>query len=337
MARPAVSILLPAFDAAPTLPTALRSVRRQTMRDFECVVVDDGSRDGSLDCAREFAAADPRFVVVTQPHAGLVATLNRGLERCRGEFVARMDADDLMHRERLARQRAALEADPSLAAVGAHVRLFPRALLSAGLRDYERWLNRIATPRDVRAEAFVECPIAHPTLFIRRSVLSDAGYRECGWPEDYDLVLRLLAAGHELGVVAERLLCWRDHPARYTRTSAACHPGSFPRLKAAFLATGLLAGSDAYVLWGYGQTGRALRRALLAHGKRPSHIVELHPGRLGNRIHGAPVVPPDALAELPSPRPPIVASVAGAGPRMQIRTALAALGLREPEDFVCAA
>ena len=89
------------------------------------------------------------------------------------------------------------------------------------------------------------------------------------------------------------------------------------------------------MLWGYGDTGRALRRALLAHGRRPSHVVEMHAGRLGNVIHGAPVIHPDALT-LDTHRP-LVASVAGATARTQIRTALVARGFRELHDFVCAA
>jgi len=333
---PRVSVLLPAFDAEATLPAALRSVARQRAADFECVVVDDGSRDGTLACARSFAERDARFRVVARAHRGLVDALNAGLECCRGDVVARLDADDVMHRDRLRLQLAALDGDPSLAAVGAHVRLFPRAGLREGLRDYEHWLNEIDTPERVRAEAFVECPIAHPTLAIRRDALRGAGgYRDLGWPEDYDLVLRLLAAGHRLGVVPRRLVLWRDHPRRLTRVAASCRPEQFPRLKAHFLARGLLASSEEYVLWGYGQTGRALRRALLAHGKRPSHVVEVHPGRLGNTIHGAPVVPPEEIPRLP--RRPIVASVAGEAPRRLIRAALARMGLVETVDFVCAA
>jgi len=89
------------------------------------------------------------------------------------------------------------------------------------------------------------------------------------------------------------------------------------------------------VLWGHGGTGRAIRRALAAHGKRPSHVVEVHPGRVGNRIDDAPVVGPDALATLP--RTPLVASVAGPAARAEIRAFLARLGYRETHDYVCAA
>ena len=336
MRPPLVSVLLPARDAAATLEACLRSVARQTLTDWECVVVDDGSRDATLACARRFAAHDPRFVVVAAPRRGLVPALNAGLACCRGALVARMDADDLMHRERLALQAGALAAAPVLAAVGCHVRLFPRAGPRTGRRAYEHWLNAIDTPERVRAEAFVECPIAHPTLVIRRAELvAVGGYHDRGWPEDYDLILRLLAGGGAIGVVPRRLLAWRDLPTRLSRTSATYGHARFTACKAAFLAAGFLAPSDAYVLWGYGETGRALRRALLAHGKRPAHVVELHPGRLGNVIHGAPVIAPAALPLVP--RRPVVVSVAHAEPRRQVRDALARMGFCETREFVCAA
>lgn len=332
---PALSVLLPAWNAEGTLPAALRSVLRQRERDWECVVVDDGSSDRTLEVSRAFAARDARFVVVPIPHAGIVAALNAGLERCRSDVVVRMDADDVMHRDRLALQRAALEADPALAAVGTRVRFFPRAAMGPGLRQYERWLNAMDSPARVAADAFVECPVAHPTLAVRRAVLAAHGYRETAWAEDYDLVLRLLAGGHAIGVVPRRLHAWRLHARRLSLTSPRYAIARFTACKAAFLAGGLLARSAEYVLWGYGATGRALRRALLAHGRRPSHIVEVHPGRLGNRIHGAPVIAPADLAVVRGLS--VVVSVAHAGPRAEVRAWMARLGRRELVDYVCAA
>jgi hypothetical protein len=246
-----------------------------------------------------------------------------------------MDADDLMHRDRLALQVAHLRADPTLAGAGTHVRFFPRAGLRDGLRAYEVWLNGIDDGARVAADAFVECPLAHPTLMLRRDVLVRHGYRDPGWPEDYDLLLRLLAGGERLGVVPRRLHAWRDAPTRLTRTHPAYALERITDCKASFLAGGFLARGDRYLLWGYGGTGRTLAAALARLGKHPSHVIELHPGRLGNRIHGAPVVPPDALSDLRGA--PLVASVAGPVPRSQIREYLGARGWRETIDYVCAA
>ncbi len=102
-----------------------------------------------------------------------------------------------------------------------------------------------------------------------------------------------------------------------------------------WLVSGFLAASERYILWGHGDTGRAMRRELLALGRRPAAIVELRPRKLGQRIDGALVVPPEDVPSLPPL--PIVVSVAGLGPRTVVRARLAALGREELRDYVCTA
>lgn len=338
------------YNAASTLDACLRSLARQRDCDWECVIVDDGSTDESALLASESAARDSRIRLVSSEHTGLIETLNLGLGECRASVVARMDADDIMHRDRLAAQLTALKSQPDLAAVGCHVRIFPkltpvienkRALpgetnrVRTGREGYAQWLNSISTPEDVFNNAYVECPVAHPTLAIRRETLETYGYRDMGWPEDYDLVLRMLGAGERLGVVPRRLLSWRDHEARLSRTHPDYEREKFVACKAHHLACTLLKGRKDYVLWGYGGTGRAIAKALAKLDLAPSHIVELHPRRIGETIRGAKVIHPDDLSQIG--RTPLVASVAGAGPRGEIRKALALLDYQEGRDFVCAA
>ena len=335
MTSPRVSILLPAFNAGATIESCLRSIRRQTEPNWECVVIDDGSTDDTAQRVRAVARADTRINLLCQPHRGIVCALNTGLSHCRAPLVARMDADDLMHRERLEAQCAWLDRCPDLAAAGTHVRLFPRSTLLRGMRDYEAWLNGLGAPDDVARDAFVECPVAHPTLMIRRKILEAHPYRDLGWPEDYDLVLRLLRARHTIGVVPRRLLSWRNGPGRLSQSAPQYRIERFVACKAAHLARGFLAAGETYVLWGYGPTGRAMFRALEKEGKRPVQIVEVNPRKIGQRIHGVPVTSIDAL---PPPRTrPIVVAVAGPGPRAIIRNQLARIGYQELEDFVCTA
>jgi len=332
---PSISVLLPVHNAAATLEACLASLERQSRTDWECVVVDDGSTDGTAALLERFARRDRRFRISGGPHRGLVAALNIGLARCRGELVARMDADDLMHRARLAVQAQTLRSHPEWAAVGSHVRIFPRSALGPGYREYERWINSMESPDEVRRESWIECPVAHPSLMIRRATLTGSGYRDLGWPEDYDLVLRLLTRGERIGVVPRRLLGWRHTVNRLSRTQPSYRPECFTACKAHFLSTTFLADHPRYVLWGYGGTGRALRRALEPLGKTPSFIVELHPRRLGNTIHGARVIPRTDLAQLP--RQPLLISVAGAGPRGEIRSYLNSIGFAETTDYICTA
>lgn len=331
---PAVSIVLPARDAAGTIAASLSSIRRQTLTDWECLVVDDGSSDNTAAVVGACAQRDPRFRLIQRPRAGLVSALNTGLAACRAPLVARMDADDIMRRDRLQQQVEALTRDPGLWAVGTHVRLFPRSGLSSRRRDYERWLNSLRSADDVHRDRFVECPVAHPTLMMRAEMAA-LTYEDRPWPEDYDLVLRAFARGARIGVVPRPLLAWRDRPDRASRRDPRYDIDQFTECKAAYLAQGYLARSASYVLWGYGDTGRMLRTALLRHGKKPSHVIEVKASRIGQRIHGAPVLPIAGLVPLRGQ--PLVVSVARAGPRQEIRAALAAMEFLEGRDFVCAA
>ncbi len=328
-------MLLPAYDAAQTLACALRSVQRQSETDWECIVIDDGSCDRTAEIARAFAREDTRVRLIERSHGGIVAALQAGIMECRAPLIARFDADDLMSRQRLSLQRFALEQSPALAAVGCHVRLFPRGALRERRLGYEHWLRSIDTPEKVEREAFVECPLAHPTLLIRRRVMLEFGYRDRGWPEDYDLLLRILGSGQRIGVVPQRLLHWRDSASRLSRTSENYSIAAFVECKAEFLASGFLAADDRYLLWGFGDTGKALANALARRGKHPDAIIELHRGRLGQVIRGVPVVAPRALPGLRSQ--PLIVSVAGLGPRTEIRNALSAMGFSELRDYVCAA
>ncbi len=329
--RPRVSVLVAVRDSQESLDAALATVARQTMREWECVVVDDGSRRAVR------VPEEERFRLLRSEPFGVAEARNRGLELCRGEYVAVLDADDLMHRDRLRRQTAALDAHPEWVGVGSHVRYFPRAELGDGMREYERWLNSMRTAACVRRDAWIEMPVGHPTLMLRADALRRAGgWRDRGWPEDWDLFLRLVVeAGGDVGVVPRKLLAWRLRGGSLSRSGGAFSIEAFQRCRAAFLASSFLAAHEDYVLWGYGRTGRKLAGELRRHGKRFSHVVEVHPRRLGKRIHGAPVVPPEELRVLRPRR--LVVSVAGAEARAQIRAALAELKLDEGRDFVCAA
>lgn len=332
---PRISILLPVWNAEATLSVCLRSLLRQTESDWECIVIDDGSRDRSLTIAHAFAARDPRFRVEARPHAGLIATLNAGISLCSAAIVARMDADDWMHRDRLRLQCAALEDNPDLDALGCFTRSFPRRELSDGRRRYEGWLHSLADAESIWRGRFIECPIAHPSLTIRRASLARLGYRDRGWPEDWDLLLRLLRNGPRVGIVAQRLLGWRDRPDRLSRSDPRYALDRFTACRAWHLHRDFLAEDPSYILWGHGRTGRALRNELAGLGHRPAAIVEVHPRRIGQTIGGAPVIPPPALVK--QPPYPVVVSVAGAGPRGEIRAALTEMGFHEGIHFICAA
>jgi glycosyltransferase involved in cell wall biosynthesis len=333
---PLVSVLVPVRDGAATLAEALDSLQAQTLGDFEAIVVDDGSRDGSVAVAECFERADPRFMVVRRERLGLVAALERGRSLARAPYLARMDADDVALPGRLAAQVAALEEDSRLAACGGRVELFPRGAVRDGMRRYEAWVNALVTPELAARDVFVECPLPHPTLVARREAIEAAGgYRDRGWPEDYDLLLRLWAGGLAFRNVPEIVLRWRQHPARLSRQGGPYAQEAFVRCKVHHLRETLLRGRPGAVVWGAGPVGKAFARELIAEGARVLAFVEVDPRKLGKRIHGAPVV---TVEEAPRFREGLsLGAVAGEQAREQIRQAVASQGGREGVDFVAVA
>jgi GT2 family glycosyltransferase len=338
-ATPRVSVLLPVRDARPFLAACLASLEAQTLADFEIVAVDDGSRDGSAELLAATARRDPRLRLLRQPRRGLVAALNRGLEACRAPYVARLDADDLAARRRLELQAGALDADPALAVVSCRVRHFPSAAVGGGFRIYERWLNRLLSHEQIVRERFIESPLPHPSVMARRRVLEAAGgYRDRGWPEDYDLWLRLAAAGMRFRKLPRCLVGWRAHPGRLTHTDRRYAVERFLACKAHHLARGPLAGRRPLV-WGAGQTGRRLAKHLEREDAAPLAFLDIDPKKIGGQLRRQPVVAADELPRLllELDGPPVVTAVASRGARQLIRERLATWGLVEGATFWCAA
>lgn len=311
------------------------------MRDFETVAVDDSSTDDTRIQLEEWAARDPRVRIVEGPGHGIVPALMRACTEARGVLLARMDSDDIAAPKRLEMQVDLLDREPGLAGCGAHVQLFPSHEVGSGYRRYEAWLNSIESVADVVRNALVECPIAHPTLVVRRSVIQAVGgYRDMGWPEDYDLVLRILAGrGRLANVPGAPLLKWRVGPNRLSLASTTYGPEAFRRCKVHFLRESILPGARALVIWGAGRVGKPLARELIRQGIHVTGFVDLDPRKIGQIIHDAPVWSPSEFASRSASlkqagnRPYVLAAVGSPGVRSQIRTALVELEFEELSDF----
>jgi glycosyltransferase involved in cell wall biosynthesis len=203
---PAVSVVLPVHNGADFLKAALDSILAQTVRDFECIVVDDGSSDATPAMLADIARADPRVRIVRIEHAGIVAALNRGLAEARGSLIMRMDSDDIALPERMARQVAFLAAEPAVAVVGGAIELIDRAGATIRRVDYP------ITPTETAAAILKGSPLAHPAVMMRRDVIREAGgYRpQFQYAEDYDLWLRV-GERWAIANLPELVLRYRNH------------------------------------------------------------------------------------------------------------------------------
>jgi len=337
---------MPVRDAAPWLADAIESLVDQTESDWELVAVDDGSTDESKELLAGYARADDRIrLMTTSPERrGLVAALNLGLEQARAPLLARMDADDVADRERLALQRAALDADEDLFAVSCRVRAFPEAAASAGMQRYLAWQNALVTPEEIARDRFVESPVLHPSLVFRRPILQATlgGWRERGWPEDWDLLLRALGMGLKIGRVEQVLLRWRLHPRQTTRTSDRYAADRLLAVRAHYLAAFLHATAGARPVWvlGAGPVGKTLTKQLASCGLVAAGLVDVDPRKIGGIVRDGDrawsVIRMEDLWER-SIRPFAVAAVGRPGGRARVRDLLVRHGWVELEDFVVAA
>ena len=337
-----ITVVLPVRDGERTLDAALESLRAQTFPRFEVLVVDDHSRDRTAAIARAWSRRDDRFrPVAAAPAApaGIVPALQRGLAEARGTHIARMDADDRCHPERLAVQRDLLERSPGLAGCGAGVRLVPESAVTPRAAEYAAWINSMTDWDTVAANLFVECPLAHPTFMFRARVLAEVGgYRDRAWPEDYDLLLRLWRRGHRFVAVPRVLLDWRDEPGRLSRTHPAYSLAAFRACRVHHLRRSLLRGRSGVVVWGAGPTGKGLAREFARQGVRVQAFVEVAPRKIGQRIHGAPVLGVEAARKAREVAGALhVGAVARSAGRAGVRAAAVGAGLVEGADFVAMA
>lgn len=187
---PRVTVLMSVYNGARFLRLALESILAQTFRDFEFVIVDDGSTDGSLDILNSYG--DVRLRIVSNDHnLGLTASLNKGLGCARGEFVARQDADDVSHPCRLAKQVLFLDQHPAYALVGTQARYID----AWGRPSVSPLWQKATTPEAIRLQSLFDNPFFHTSVLFRRAIVwenlrgYDPGFRTS---QDFELWSRLL-------------------------------------------------------------------------------------------------------------------------------------------------
>lgn len=214
---PAISVILPVYNAEAYVREAVESILEQSFTDFEVIIINDGSTDGSGSILRELAARDARIVLVEQANEGVASAFNKGLEMAHADLIARMDADDVAMPERFALQHARMIQEPELVVLGSFIRVMDKTGDIIRLNEYP--LTPKATARCLERGG---CPVANPTVMMRRdAVLKAGGYRKAfsSHAEDYDLWLRMSDLGYAIANLPRPLLNYRWHGAN---VSAVC-------------------------------------------------------------------------------------------------------------------
>lgn len=332
---PLVSVLLPFHDAAQTIGDCVESILAQTLKDIEIIAVNDFSTDASSQQLQQFR--DDRIRMIENDRRGLVSALNTGLSYCAAPLVARMDADDIMHSNRLEKQYAYMRKQHDVVLVATQARKFPEHSIRNGYREYMRWQNSVLSAEDVHNQIYIESPFVHPSVMFRRdSVIAAGAYRQGRFPEDYELWLRLLHMGHRMEKLSQVLLDWRESDSRFSRVSDNYSRNAFDKIRAQYLSQDRRIQNRAIAFWGAGRKTRQRSRHLLEKGFEAKVWIDIDPKKIGNRIDGVEVVEPAWLEQAvrQGSKPFVLNYVTNHGARDIARNYLERIGYAMGQDYL---
>jgi len=213
---PTVSVILPAYNCPQYIRAGVESILTQSFKDFELIIIDDGSTDSTPDILKQIN--DPRIRFLTQTNRGLAATLNRGIELARGKYIARQDQDDISLPERLSKQAAYLDSHPNCALVGTWAEIWEVD------KRTERAHRHPSDDITLKYDLLFNNPFVHSSVMLRKSALDHVG----GYctdpqrqpPEDYELWSRI-ARDYEVANIPELLMIYREIPRSMSRTGVS--------------------------------------------------------------------------------------------------------------------
>ncbi len=204
---PSITVLMSVYNSARWLSESIRSVLDQTFRDFEFIIVDDGSTDNSLEILEQYKAQDSRLIIISKPNTGLADSLNQGIQKARGEWIARLDADDICETTRLEKQIERARSNSNFVFIGTGLTIINEVGSKLKIYSYPSQ-HKFLLRNLITARKFP----AHSSAFYRTQVIRDiGGYRlrlKCS--QDNDLWLRLSEVG-ELTSLSQPLVQIRRH------------------------------------------------------------------------------------------------------------------------------
>ncbi len=204
---PLISVVMPVYNSDKYLQESINSILNQTYTNFEFIIINDGSTDGSLDILTECIKKDNRTAIINQQHSGLSKSLNRGIGLSRSDLIARMDADDISSPTRLEEQFNFMNNNPEAAVVGTAFELF-------GENTKSKIITMPVTNKSIRRNLAFRFCLCHPTVMFRRTTIVDAeGYQGTGPCQDLELWLRLSRNKTlQFANIEKPLLRYRVHP-----------------------------------------------------------------------------------------------------------------------------
>lgn len=326
-----ISVLMPFKNTGEFLEECLNSVLGQTHHNWELLAVDDHSSDHSKRILLDLAARDSRIKVFKNKGSGIIPALRTAYAQSSGNYITRMDSDDIMHSIKLEYMvRALKNTGPRHVALG-QVEYFSENGISDGYARYEKWINDLTRQGINYDEIYKECVVPSPCWMVYRDDLEAAGAFESDrYPEDYDLTFRFYK--NKLKCISSPYILhkWRDYPTRTSRTSAHYAQNYFLDIKVHYFHELDHEANRPLVVWGAGSKGKTIAKLL-----KKKHVDFYwlcdNPKKIGKKIYECELLPYQELESLHKPQS--IVSVANVDAQNEIRSYLESLNMAAKTDY----
>jgi len=287
---------MPVKNAMPFLPECLNSIINQTEANWQLIAVNDHSTDESWNCLDAYQKKEQRIKIFNNNGAGIIDALHLAYENCNGQFITRMDADDIMAGNKIELlKKELIKAGEGNVAAGL-VKYFSHQKLGIGYQKYAGWLNQLTKTNSNFNEIYKECVIPSPCWMLHRKDLEKCNaFNPNRYPEDYDLCFRFYANQLQvIGFYANQLQVigvdkilhyWRDYSTRTSRTDANYSDNRFLQLKLDYFLKLDYSANKQLIIWGAGDKGKWLARKLIQQSISFSWHCN-NPKKIGHVIYG---------------------------------------------------
>ncbi len=326
-----VSILIPFKNTAQFLPECLTSITKQTYPNWEVIAVDDHSTDNSRAIVNAFAQKHPEIKVLANFGNGIITALQTAYKVAKGEFITRMDSDDIMKPNKLKIMVDSLLAKGEGHVAVGQVKYFSEHGISNGYERYEKWLNALIKIGANYSEIYKECVIPSPCWMTYKSDLEQCNaFYPNRYPEDYDLTFRFYENKLKCIPCNEVLHLWRDYDTRTSRTSEHYAQNYFLDIKLHYFLKLDYAYSRPLVIWGAGNKGKFIAKKLIDQNMDFNWICD-NPNKVGKKIYDKEMLHFSKLKHLKNSQN--IITVANAEAQQFIKKHLEELGQTAMRDY----
>jgi len=331
MQNPLVSILIPFKNTEVFLSECINSILKQTYTNWELIIVDDFSTDGSYQLVEEFAKKYSKITLLKNSESGIIPALQLAFKHSKGDFITRMDSDDIMHPQKIETLTNNLMANKRQSIAIGLVEYFSDTELGDGYKNYETWLNKLTKSGNNFSEIYKECVIPSPCWMIHRDdLIACDAFNPHRYPEDYDLTFRFYEQGYSCIPCDKVLLHWRDYATRSSRTQAHYNQNYFLEIKLHYFLKLDYDVSRPLVIWGAGSKGKTIAKIFIEKDV-PFYWICNNPKKIGKDIYNQEMLPISYLKELKNALS--IISVANNDAQTYIKNYMKELNLEPMKDY----